>query len=150
MRFAHFVTPGPASAGSLPPSYKATAWQATTLGMTDGLRPSHIQLPPQNPVQEPEQPEAGSDQHDGVEDEHIHLHSKIPFLLTEKHVRSFPAIIALFHLRVRNQIGYFLVQIECLRRYRTIGILELAAIKRQLAIEYLINRPKVPVQIKIG
>src|SRR6266536_6117850 len=132
----------------LPPSHKATARQATTLGMTDGLRPSHIQLPPQNPVQEPEQRKARSDQHDGVEDEHIPLHSKIPFLLTEKHVRSSAAaIIALFHLRIRNQIRYFLVQIERLRRYRTIGILELGAIKRLLAIEYLINRPKIPVQI---
>src|SRR5438874_11990389 len=93
----------------LPPSHKATAWQATTLGMTDGLRPSHIQLPPQNPVQEPEQRKAGSEQHDGDEDEHIHLQSEIPFLLTEKHVRSSPAIIALFHLRVGKQIRYFVV-----------------------------------------
>src|SRR5436190_20291270 len=126
MRFADFVIPGPASAGSLPPSHKATAWQATTLGMTDGLRPSHIQLPPQNPVQEPEQRKARSDQHHGVEDEHINLHSKIRLVLTEKHIRfSAAAIIALRHLRVRNQIGYFLIQIERLRRYRTIVILEL-------------------------
>src|SRR5438046_6990889 len=132
----------------LPPLHKATAWQATTLGMTDGLRPSHIQLPPQNSVQEPEQRKARSDQHDGVEDEYINLHSKIPLVLTEKHVRfSTAAIITLLHLRVRNQIRYFLIQIERLRRYRTIGILELGAIKRLLAIEYLINRPKVPVQI---
>src|SRR5882724_2020384 len=99
-------------------------------GITDGLRPSHIQLASQNPVQQPEQRKARSNQHHGVEYEHIHLHSKIPFFLTEKHVRSSAAaIIALFHLRVRNQIRYFLVQIECLRRYRTIAILELGAIK---------------------
>src|SRR5437868_11172660 len=70
-------------------------------------------MPQQNPVQQPDQRKARSDQHVSVEDEHIHLHSEIPLILTEKHIRfSAPPIIALFHLRVRNQIGYFLVQIE--------------------------------------
>src|SRR5439155_19608950 len=89
----------------LPSSNKATAWQATTLGMTAGLRPSHIQLPTQNPVQEPEQRKARSDQHHGVEDEHINLHSKMLLVLTDKHIRfCAAAIIALLHLRDRNQI----------------------------------------------
>src|SRR5207248_1479003 len=109
---------------------------AFSLGMTKlALHPSHFQLPPYNPVQQPEQRKARSDQDDGVEDEHIHLHPEILFVLAEKHIRFSPtAIIALFHLRVRNQIGHFLVQIERLRGYRTIGVLELAAIKRLLAI----------------
>src|SRR5437667_251468 len=76
------------------------------------LRSPHFQLPPQNPMQQPEQREHRSDQHHGVENENVDLHSKVPLFLTKKYVRAGPApIVTLFHLRIRNQVGNFLIQI---------------------------------------
>src|SRR6476659_3893772 len=95
--------------GSRCASLKVTSSESLRFGRDDGvedLRSAHFQLPPQNPVQQPEQCEHRSDQHHSVENEDVDLHSQVPLFLTKKYVRPCPqAIIPLFHLSIRILLG---------------------------------------------
>src|SRR4051794_21800160 len=93
-------------------------------GICCWLSSSHFQLPAQNPIQEPEQPEARTDQDQGVIDEHADRDAwqlppenmnEVALLRAEKDVRlSAAAIVALLHLRVGGEVGDFLVHVQLL------------------------------------
>src|SRR6266550_4921679 len=133
--------------GSRCASLKVTSSGSLRFGRDDGvedLRSAHFQLPPQNPVQQPEQCERRSDQHDSVENEDVDLHSQVPLFLTKKYVRASPtAIVTLFHLRIRNQVGNFLIQIQRLACHGTIRFRELIPIERMLPIENLVDQSQI-------
>ena len=56
------------------------------------------------------------------------------------------AIIALLHLRVRNQIGNLLVHVNLLGGNGPLGILEKGMIERPLAIQNLIDHAQIMVE----
>jgi len=112
---------------------------------------SHFQLSSQNPMEEGEQSKCRSNQNDRVEDEDTDLDPKMTFLCAEEDVRPVtPAIIALFHLGVRNQIGNLLFHINLLGCNRAGRVLEKGTVERPLSIQNLIDQAKVMIEVADG
>src|SRR6266480_226680 len=94
------------------------------------LSTSDFQLPPQNPVKQSEQTQGRSNQHQGIEHEYADPCAEITLFRAKENVRpGSAAIIALLHLRVRNQIRNLLVHIDLLGGDRTFRLLEVFRIE---------------------
>src|SRR5216684_3453533 len=98
-------------------------------------------------MKQAEQAERRSDQNDRVEDKDADLDTDVTFLCAEENVWAITAaIIALLHLRVRNQIGDFLVHVNLLGGDGPFRILEEGMIERPLAIQNLIDHAQIAVE----
>ena len=94
-----------------------------------------------------QQPQRGTDQHHRVENEDAEGHSKIAFLRAEEDIWfSTAAIIVLFHLRIGDQIGDFLVHIKLVGCDGTDRVFELRAVERLSAVENAIDYPKISIE----
>ena len=92
-----------------------------TFSLVTRSAPSHLELSPQNPVEQTEQADRRSDQHQRVEDEDVDFHPEISFFLAEENIRfSAAPVIVLLHFRVGDQIGNLLVHVELLGRHRAV------------------------------
>ena len=102
-------------------------------------------------MQEREQGNARSNQNYRVPDEDVYFHSEITFLRTKENVRSIsPAIIALLHLGVRDQIRDLLIHIQLFGRDGAGGTFENRAVKRAIPVENLIDQAEITIEILRG
>ena len=75
----------------------------------------------------------------------------IAFFCAEKHIRlSASAVIVLFHLRVRDQVGNFLVYVELFGRDRAVRVLESRAIEGHFSAQNLIDDDQILLRARAG
>src|ERR1700704_4291637 len=99
-------------------------------------------------MQKCEQGNARSNQNHRVPDEDVHFHSEITFLRAKENVRSIsPAIIALLHLGVRDQIRDLLIHIKLFGRDGAGGMFENRAVKWAIPVENLIDQAEITIEI---
>src|ERR1700730_649083 len=109
--------------------------------------PSHFELPPQDPVEQGQQSQCRSNQDNRVKPEHSDVHSQVALFRPEKYVRlPAPPIIALLHFGIRDQVGNLLVHVDLLGRHSARCVSKEGAIEPSLAVQDLIDAPKIPIQ----
>src|SRR5207248_2864393 len=107
-----------------------------------------FELATQDPAQQDEKAECRSNQDDRVEDEDVDLDAEIALVRAEENIRAAAAtIIILLHLGVRDQIGDFLVDVDLLGRDRSGGAFEERALERPFAVENLIDKLQIIIQL---
>ena len=154
LRRRRHLTPGPAvseprrdSRGPWAMAYARPSLRCSSLYPIPKMpdRPSaspHFELSSQNPVQQSQQRRASNRSAPGVlKTNTLTFIPRYRFLLSEENVRlPSPPIIALLHLRVRDQIGNLLVHVELFGRHRTDRVFESCAIERPFPIQDLVDR----------
>src|SRR5450432_1468249 len=123
----------------------------TAVARTSALVSSHLQLAAQDPVQEQEQAEARSDEHGGIEREDADGGAVIALLRAEENVRLAAApVIVLLHLRVRDQVGDFLIHVKLFGGNRTVRVLESSTMEGHFSIQDSVDHGQVLLQLARG
>ncbi len=98
-------------------------------------------------MQQAEKDQTGTNQHPGVESEDADGFAEIALLRAEENIRLAAApVIVLLHLRIRDQVGDFLVDVELFRRDRAVGRSKSGAIEGHFSAEDAVDDGQILVQ----